>query len=436
MMDRGRKAFEKFLPAQTFNFWCHVTEGSLATLSGDLVSMGVILPVLAAALGASPSTLGVLTSVAGFAALSPFLFAPRMEAARRKKRLVLLLGVGMRVPLLFVAVVLLFFGFSAPTFCLIAVAASYLVMMVAVNLTAAPWMDLLAETIPESRLGHLMGYRHGFSAVIGLFLAGPACAAIVAAFGFPSNYALLYLVSFGAGTLSWLIFSLVEEIPDAGLRGERAPAREYFKNLLAAFRSDSAYAHYLVYRMVNRLGLAAMPFYTLAAVDYHGVVKAVAAGAFTAAGAAGKIGGNFIFPRIAGKLGHKRVLGIGAVFHAMAAFMAAFAPSGMWFVAVLFLWGLGMAGQTVSDPPFLVSVAPRGRRVGYISFSMLALAPVGIAAAFLAGIMMDAFGHTALFSIAGAAMFLALWPLEAVRPLARRSLVENTQSNSNGGTAK
>jgi MFS family permease len=397
------------------NFWLHVSEGTLATFSMEIVSIGVVLPVLAGALGASPSAFGMVTAVAGFASLGPLLFAPRMEAVRRKKMLVLLIGVAMRLPLLAIALALGLLAGTAPLLSLAIVAAMYLAIMLAVHVNAPPWMDLLAETIDESLLGRLMGYRHGLSGVISFFLAGPVCAAVIAAFAFPGNYVTLYLVAFAAGVLSWLLFSRVEEIPAHTTPNDRKPIRVYFRDLLGSVAEDRDYRALLLYRGLSRFAFAAMPFFTLAAVQAYGIGEATAAGVFIPALAAGKIGGNFLFGRLSHRTGHKMILGGGAAVLAAAALLAALAPSGEWYVAVLFLWGLGSAGRSVSDVPFMTAVAPRGRRVGYISLMMVAVTPFAVTAPLVAGNVMETFGHAPLFLGTAACLLLALWPLSRIQ---------------------
>jgi Na+/melibiose symporter-like transporter len=322
----------------------------------------------------------------------------------------------MRLPLLVIALALWLLAPSAPLLCLAIIAVSYLAIMLAVHVNAPPWMDLLAETIDESLLGRLMGYRHGLSAVISFFLAGPVCAAVIAAFAFPRNYVMLYLVAFTAGAFSWLLFSRVDEIPGHAAPNDRKASRAYFRDLLGSVAKDRDYRWLLLYRGISRFAFAAMPFFTLAAVQSFGIGEATAAGAFIPALAAGKIGGNFLFGRVSHRTGHKVILGGGAVTLAAAAVLAAFAPSGAWYIAVLFLWGLGSAGRTVSDVPFMTAVAPRGRRVGYISLMMVAVTPFAVTAPLAAGNVMETFGHAPLFLGTAACLLLALWPLSLVRP--------------------
>jgi MFS family permease len=410
---RGRA--EKYLPAGTANFWCHVIEGVFASFGGEICAAGVLLPLLAGRVGASPATLGLLTSLGGLAFIAPLLIAPRLEAARRKKRLVLLLGVGQRLPLLIIAGLLLLLGLSSPLACLICIAAVNLMTGLVVSVLVPPWMDLLARTVPENRQGRLFGFRGGISSTMGLF-AGGASAAILAMVAFPTNYATLYIAGFVSMAISWLIFSMVDEVPAEGAPLARPRTREYFRGLLAAMRSDFAYRKLLLYQSLSRLGGAVGPFYAYVALTRHGMSPAFVAGTFITASCAARIIGNFSLPFLSERIGNRRVLVLAVLAHVAAALVAALAPSGQWFAVVAFMGGLGMAAQTVSGMPFMMSVVPRGKMVGYKTIGMAAMAPVGIIAAPLAGILMQVAGGRALFAVAACVILCALLPLGRCRP--------------------
>ncbi|MHC4917400.1 MAG: MFS transporter, partial [Planctomycetota bacterium] len=196
----------------------------------------------------------------------------------------------------------------------------------------------------------------------------------------------------------------------------RPSAREYFRGLLAAMRGDTAYRHLLLYQTLGRLGGAAGPFYAYVALTVHGMSAAFVAGTFITASCAARIIGNFSLPFLSERIGNRRLLAAGALAHVAAALTAALAPSGYWFAAVAFLGGLGAAAQTVSGMPFMMSVAPRGKLVGYKTLSMTAMAPVGMIAAPLAGILMQGAGGRVMFAASACLILAALVPLGRCRP--------------------
>ena len=136
-----RRRMDGWVGAGTGNFWCHVLEGACASFGMELVASGVVFPVLAAALGASPALVGALGALGGLAFLAPLFVAHRVESVRRKKRLVLVLGIGQRLPFLVIPVLLFFVAESAPRACLLSIAL--------VNLTAA--MVTLGSLLPLAR---------------------------------------------------------------------------------------------------------------------------------------------------------------------------------------------------------------------------------------------------------------------------------------------
>jgi len=407
-----RKAVKRFGP-QKVNFWCHVVEGALYQVGIGFVSGAEVLPLLVVTrLGASNMTLGLLNTLVGTACIVPLLFAHRMEAVRRKKKLVLLLGVADRLPYLVIAAVLMLFAVSAPGVCLVAIALCMWAGAMAMNATFPPWTDLLAETIPHDRTGRLFGYGTFFSSLAGL-ATGPACAAVIATLAFPGNYAVLYLACFTALTLSWLIFALVDEVPEEIAPPQRQPAGDYLRDLLANLRRDRNYRMYLFYGGLKRAAFAAGPFYAVAAAVYQGMSAALVVVSLMVARRLATMIAALAGPFLAERVSHKRIMQVGTLLGGLAALMAAFAPAGAWalYVGAIFLGSLGGAAAGVSSMAFALRIYPRGRRVGYSTFSMVALTPVAMVAAPMAGWLMDKVGHTVLFSLAAAATLCALLPL-------------------------
>jgi len=415
LLISARRFLDTRLTPVRANFWCHVVEGAFATFGGELAGAGVVFAVLAARLGVSPSGFGFLSSLGAFSFLAPLLFAPRVEATRHKKRLVLLLGIGQRLPRLLVAGLLVALAARHPFACLLAIALVNLGGGLATSVLVAPWMDLVAETIPPDRHGRVFGYRHAISSTLGL-AAGPAAGVILAVFVFPWNYATLYLASFALMMVSWFLFALVDELPDHAAPPPRRRAPHYFRELFTVLRADPTYHWFLLHNLVNRVGSAAAVFYPLVAVRFLGMKPAFAVGAWIAALSAARILGNLSLAPLADRVGHKRVLNLGAAARAAAAVLAATAPSGMWYIGVAFLLGLGGAAQTVSGGPFMMRVAPRGRRIGYQTVSMTIMAPVGMAVAVGAGFGLTHAGWSVPF-LAGAVLILASQlALERCRP--------------------
>lgn len=396
------------------NFWCHVVEGSLAALGLQIVSGAEVLPVLVTGeLGGSNTTLGLVTAVASLAFIVPMLLAPWLEAARRRKRLVLLFGAGQRLPLLIIGVGILFLGRSAPGLCLVLIALMLLGQKLAGSVQGPPWLDLIAETIPSRRHGHFWGFRHGLSAGMGL-LAGPLCLGILATGSFPGSYFMLYMIAFGLSGVSWFLFTMVKDVPDSVPRRVRQPAGHYFRRLLGALHEDRNYRNFLLFNVVRHIGIAAIPFYMVVAVQYHGMPKAVAIFYVIVTRRLARIVGTFIAPFLAERIGHKRVIQLGNTLAVTSALLAAYTPRGNWalFLVAVAFWSVGGSARGVSAMSYSLRLYPRGKRIGYSTLSTAVKSLVGMVALVAAGGLMDVFGHTVMFSLAAAMNVAAIVPLE------------------------
>jgi len=407
-----RSRIEKRVPPKVANFWCHVTEGAFVAFGGEMVG-AQLFAVLVAALGGGAGTLGILASIGSFAVIGPLILAPRVEAARRKKRLVLLLGLGQRLPQLLIVLALALLARERPLLCLYAIALIKLLGAFATGLLYAPWQDLIAETVPIHRVGRLFGFRNLLGGVL-RFPSAAVCAAIIALCVFPTNYQLLYLLSFAILMVSWVIFALVDEMPESAAPRARQPARHYFRNLIAAVREDRNYRRYLLYVAFSKPLDIVVTFFALAALSVHHMRQASWVALSGAAASVAAIGGSLVLPFVAERIGPKRMLGGALCLKAGAMLLAAVAPTGMWLVAALFLLGLCGAAQGVAGPPLMMRVFPRGKRVGYITLSSVAITPLRVVMPLLAGLVTKLFGFGVLFAAAGAWMLLALVPLSRI----------------------
>lgn len=407
-----RRQIERYLPAPKANFALHLAEGILASVGSGLVG-GVILQVLLQELGYSMATLGFLSSLGILASVLQVVAAPSVESVRRKKRLVLWLGVGQRLPLLIIALALFVAGKREPALCLTLIAAAQVIGGLSVSVLVAPWMDVVAETVPAEWTGRLFGLRNSIASALGIATAA-VNAVVLAKIAFPGNYVLLYILAFLLMVLSWLLFALVDEIPKTAVRPKPVKATAYYRDLLLVLRDDIHFRWYLAYQVIYRVGVAASGFYAMYATRHYGVSPAFAVGAFVTASQSAAILGNMGFGAVAARIGYKRTLEAGAVFQAAALCTAGFVTSGYGFVAVMALTGLGNAANSVGSLPFTMRLFPRGRRVGYMALSTLVMLPVGILVATGTGVLLDAiFART---FILGAAITLAsLLALERCR---------------------
>jgi MFS family permease len=340
-----------------------------------------------------------------------------MESVRRKKRLVILLGIGARVPSIMIIAALLLFGVSAPRIALVVIALGLVAKSISIKLSIPPWYDIVAETLPENRIGRMFGFRHSLSSVMGA-ASGPACAAILAHIAYPGNYVALYGVSLAALLASWAVFAMVDPIPSHVQPAERQPYRPYFASLLDVLRTDHRFRYFLLYRFISSASLAVAPFYAVAARRYHGMSEPLVAGSLILALKLAMIVGALVGPLVAERVGQRRVIRFVALVGGAGMLVAGFAPTGSWllFVSAVFLLSTGQTAEGICRVSLAVSLYPRGRRVGYSTLSMIAFGAAMTVFSPLAGWVMDNWGHTMLLYIATGAVCVSLVPLHFCRP--------------------
>jgi MFS family permease len=418
LLHRLRQALDRRLSPARANFACHVVEGAFWTFGDTLIGVGTVLPLLVVGrLGGSNTYLGVIQALLGVTFLAPLFIAPAMEAVRRKKRLVILLGIGARLPSILIIAALLLFGVDSPRLVLLVIAVALVIKSVSIKVTIPPWYDIVAETLPDNRVGRMFGFRHSLSSVMGA-ASGPACAAILAHLAFPGNYAVLYAASLVALLVSWAVFAMVDPVPAHVEAPERQRYGPYFASLLDVLREDHAFRYFLLYRFISAASLAVAPFYAVAARSYHRMSEPLVAGSLILAQKLAMICGAFVGPLVAERIGRRRVIRFVALAGGVGMLAAGFAPRGSsaLFVGAVFFLSTGQTAEGICRVSLAVSLYPRGRRVGYSTLSMIAFGLAMTVFSPLAGWVMDNWGHTMLLYIATAAVCVSLVPLYFCRP--------------------
>ena len=401
-----------FKPAAV-NFWCYVCEGVFGNFGMEIVAVSVVFPLLAAELGASETQFGWLVSISSIAFITPLFFMRRFEQVRRKKRLALLIGIGGRLPILLNAFILLIMAPRWPLACLLAITFMGLLRHVG-GIAAMPLqLALISETIEDQRRGKLFGIRFAFAAIVGLG-SGAAAKLIIQNYSFPLNYALLYFFAASAALFSWLSFSMVDESPPQPHQ-EHIDRSTYMKSLLKGFWKNYNARLFVIFQVFSSLGAPLLPFYTFAATQYHGIDKAFAAAALIIADNTARIFGNFFFSFISNTIGYRWILILKPTFYCLAALLAALAPSGYWFIAVMFIAGMGASARNVAEKPFTMQIASKEKIVGYMTIFNVTAAPMHILAAPFVGTLMGTLGHRPVFFACACLLALGAVPLLRVK---------------------
>ncbi|MGZ3665352.1 MAG: MFS transporter, partial [Ktedonobacterales bacterium] len=146
------------------------------------------------------------------------LVAPLVEKRRHAMPFILTVTILERVPYLILALATLWLAAWNPGLLLAVFFAMIFVALLGGGLTYPAWLDMIARAIPKTWLGRFMGFWGGLGGVMSI--GGAAIAALlVRQVAWPLNFALCFLLTFGAVAISFGLLALGRE-PERVVRVE------------------------------------------------------------------------------------------------------------------------------------------------------------------------------------------------------------------------
>jgi MFS family permease len=397
----------------TWNFWVNIFDIVFMTLGLSLVSRETVMPVLVTSLTDSKMAVGLIAAIWGLGLYLPQLFtASYAEGLRYKKPFVLIISsFGERLPYLLMGVVVWFLAVPAPGltlwlyYLLLAIAAA------SAGAGAPAWFDMIAKVIPIERRGIWAGLGSGLGALIGI-VGAIFVGWILAAFVYPGNFTLLFILAFISVMISWCGLALTREPPSETVK-EPQKLSSYFKQLPAILRTNANYRRFFISRTVVLLGAMASGFFIVYglerfAIDSEGI------GLLTAVLIGSQAIMGLLWGAIGDRVGHKFVLTTAAFGVAAAALVALLAPSAWWLALTFFLLGAYLAADWVSGLNIILEFCEPADRPTYIGLTNTLLAPSIVLAPLVGGWLATVIGFQGLFIVsavvAGAgALLFAFW---------------------------
>lgn len=401
--------------------WNFLTLGgdiAFFTLALNIASAYTIFPLLASHLGADNTIVALIPSIRALGVFAPqLLVAGYVERRRRVKPMILTLTVGERVPALLTGIVALALATSHPGLTLAIFLLMTLIPSLSSGLTFPAWYDLIGRAIPQSWMGRFLGIWMGIGGALGAF-GSLAAAALIAAFAFPLNFALCFLLAFGAYVVSFALLALGRE----PVRQDVAPSRSRqaveisrpgLQTQLAILRSDRAFGRYLLANAISGAATMAGGLFAVAAAKQGGLSDA-AVGAEGVVLTIAMTLGNFLWGFVGDHLGHRAALVWGSVCAGLSAALALGAHGVWWFGVAFFLLGLSVSATQLTQLTATGEFGSVDRRASYIALMSVAYAPFAVGAPLVGGWLADHWGYGLAFAISAAlgllaALAYALW---------------------------
>jgi len=399
-----------------WNFCANLWDIAFITFGMNLVSQTTIMPLLVSELTTSKVAIGLIPAIYSLGFLLPQLLTANFaERLRLNKPFVMLLGgLGERVPYLLIGLVVLWLAVPAPTLTLILF---YLLLATTAttNGMATPaWFSMIAKVIPVHKRGLWSGVARSLGALLGI-AGGAFSGRLLTNWPFPQNYGYSFLVAFAFVAISWL-----------GLAANREPASpsvkphtslgSYLRRLPEVLRRDDNYVRFVISRSVAIVGAMAGGYFMVygkenieGALDQVGTLTAILIGTQAVT--------NLAWGLVADRRGHKIVLGGAAFAMALTALVGWLASSPAWLWATFCLLGVAMSAESVSQMNIILEFCAPEDRPTYIGLTNTLLAPARTLAPILGGAMATWFSYRGMFLIAAAfsilgGVLLAFWVKE------------------------
>jgi len=378
------------------NFALHVWEGAIYFAGVEFASATSIIPVLLERLGASRAIIGLAASFTYVGTAAQILGVPAMEAIPRRKRVLVRLGLFMRLPYAVMAVAVVLLATRAPRACIATVLWLTLVTSLAGGLTTPAWLDLIRSTIPRARLSSLFGLRHALG---GALIAGTGATAtlVLTTLAFPASFAVLLGLACAVTMISWALFANVLDSPPHRPSRTRPGFRAHMLQLVADVRGDVVFLRLLLARCLYLVGRAGEAFYTVCALErFHS--RDAAAGTFMLTMALARCASALLFSKLTDHIGRRATAALSSVLGAAAGILAIVAPNESAFLGVFALAGVCFSTGQIAGTSLIMQLAPREGSVGFFSMLLMGQIPVMIAAQIGGGFLVDHAGFPALFS--------------------------------------
>jgi MFS family permease len=405
-----------------FNATVNILDGAFFGAGLGFASFTTIIPLFVSLLTSSPIIIGLAPAIHSLGWQLPQLpLAGRVAKLSRFKPSVLTMTIHERLPFLGLAITAWFFPSLNPQLALAIVFLLLVWQGFGGGFTANLWQSMIAKIIPESMHGRFFGLQ---MAGMDLLMSGAAVAAGVilerntSRVGFSLNFTL----AFAAMVVSFIFLSLTREkaVTPARSAEEKTSVWWETRRLLGA---DSIFRRFLLIRMIFQLGMVAFSFYAIYAVADRGVGVGLV-GVLTGVMVFSQMAVNPMLGAIGDRTNHFFVLFLGTITALLSTLLIGYINSVSSLYLSFSLAGIALAVGWTTTIVISLGFGRPAEQSTYIGMSNTLIAPVTLAAPFVAGWVIGEFGYPSMFR-ACALIFLlaALMSLSMLRERARIKVI-------------
>jgi MFS family permease len=380
------------------NFTVNVADAAFFGFGAlGVASFVTVIPLFISTLTESTVIIGLVATMHTLGWQLPQVFTSNWVAGlKRYKPFVLAMTVHERWPYIGLAAVALSIPLLGPTMALFLTMLLFSWSVLGAGMTATSWQSMLSKVMPTRMRGFFFGTQSAaanLAGAVGAVVGG----ALLAGIAYPTNFAVVFAIASIALGISYYFLSLTREDQHAVVGDVPGQARpRLLPKLRELWQRDGEYRWFIAFRLFAQVAMTVIAFFAVFALrrfETSEVTLGILTGLFLLA----QVVANPLIGTIGDRIGHRRVLGSGAILLAVSAFVALFAQSEGWLVPVYLLAGVANSILWTSMIAYTVTFGATDERPYYIGLGNTVTAPITLLAPLVAGVVIDAFGFELLF---------------------------------------
>jgi MFS family permease len=394
-LEQREADYERFVLANLpRNYFAHFVHGMLGMTGFRLVNAPTFVPAYLHLLTGSEALVGLglaLQQLGGV--LSQIWGANLIEHRPRVMPVAVILGIGMRIPILVMAIA----GWTLADTPLVAV---ILVSLFALGLFSGPqrvtFQFLMAKVIPVERRGRLQAWRNTTGGLIAALLSFVAGRYLIGGNVLGNGYATTFLLAFGLTSLGLMVLqSIMREPVPPQLRPQTAMA-ERLRDFPALLTADKNFRDFMWVLVLANAGRIAGPFYIVYAatvIELDGASIGLLSLAYLGADTLSNLAWGYLGDRT----GFRNVLLMALILWAGATLLLVAGHQPALLFMAFFGLGAAQCGYMMASQTMVLEfgaredIAMRLALTGTVEGALSALAPI------LGGLLALMAGHAPLF---------------------------------------
>lgn len=396
-LDAAESAYDRYIWANLKrNYAAHYLHGMLGMTGFRLLNAPTFIPAYLFSLSGSNALVGLGLGLQQLGSIvSPVVGASKVEHKREVLGAAMILGTGMRIPILLMALSAWFL--EPPVVIWVFLTLLFLLGLFS-GAQRVVFQLLLAKMIPIERRGRLQAARNVTGGLIAALLSYAAGRYLIEGHAFGNGYATTFLIAFVLTSLGIAIFRFLVREPIPPTLRPRTALRERLRGFNTLIGGDRDYRNFLIAQGLAMAGRVAAPFYILHAsqtVHMGGAQLGLFTLAYLGADTVSNIGWGLLGDRSGFRSNFLIAL---IIWIASTALLLAAETTAPLLIAFIGL-GAAQAGYMMAAQSLVLEFGERDDVAMRLGVSTTVEAGVSTVAPLLGGLLAEVAGYTSVFAV-------------------------------------